>query len=278
MKITFGLVVYNEEKNIRRCLESIKDVADEIVVVHDGECKDNTLKICGEYTDKIFVREHLGGSDPHRLFILKQARNDWIFIIDADEFLSEELKLFLADPDIGEKCAGVAFKWPYWDGKKYGGSSNYRVCLMNRNKCWAISLHNFPIRVLGPVCKVDCLLEHRPEENRLSLSHAWSDKIKKRIPRDANRFLLGFDNLEKYNPGLIDEKFKNWFSSYLAHPLYYAFLNLFKYFLGSYKNVYKDGVSGLIISLQQSLYQFKLALTIWKIKRNGKKVGTFSGI
>ena len=53
-KISVVMVVYHEEKIIRRALNSIKDIADEILILHDGPCKDNTLKICQEYTKNIF--------------------------------------------------------------------------------------------------------------------------------------------------------------------------------------------------------------------------------
>ena len=46
------LVVNNEEKLIRRCLESIKPVSDEIIVIHDGKCLDDSLKITSEFTKK----------------------------------------------------------------------------------------------------------------------------------------------------------------------------------------------------------------------------------
>jgi len=82
--LSICLVVYNEEKMIRRCLESIKNLADEIIIVLDGESQDKTEAICREYTDKIFIRKHIGFSDPHLPFAFEQAKGDWIMRIDAD--------------------------------------------------------------------------------------------------------------------------------------------------------------------------------------------------
>ena len=71
---------------------SICDVVDEIVVVHDGPCKDRSLEICKKYGAKIFIREHVGCADPHIPFIIEQAKSKWILKIDADESISSNLR------------------------------------------------------------------------------------------------------------------------------------------------------------------------------------------
>ena len=81
---------FNEEKNIRNCLETVK-WADEIVVV-DMYSEDRTVEIAKEYTDKIFFFERLGYADPARQFALEKAANDWILSIDADELIPKKLK------------------------------------------------------------------------------------------------------------------------------------------------------------------------------------------
>jgi glycosyltransferase involved in cell wall biosynthesis len=270
MKISFGLVVYNEEALIGRCLDSIKDVADEILIVHDGECTDKTLEIAQKYTNQVFVREHLGGSEPHRIFLLENARNDWVFMIDADEFLSDKLKAFIKNDFINqEECQTAAFKWPFWDGKKYVTHNNYRPCLFDRNKCWAIALHNFSIQTTGKICKFDYILEHQPKEGKIGLQ-LFQTKLLIRIERDAKTFARGYEALNKYNEKLIPVSFKKWFNNYLKHPIFFAYYNLIKHFFGAYKYLYKNGKKGFIVSLQLGLYQYKLAWKVWKMNRKLK--------
>jgi glycosyltransferase involved in cell wall biosynthesis len=81
---------FNEEKNIRNCLETVK-WADEIIVV-DMYSEDRTVEIVKEYTDKIFFFKRLGYADPARQFALEKAANDWILSIDADELVPIKLK------------------------------------------------------------------------------------------------------------------------------------------------------------------------------------------
>ena len=79
----------DEEKNIRRCLESLR-WADEIVVV-DSFSKDRTLEICREYVDRIYQHKWLGYIGQKNL-IKDLANGPWILFVDADEEVSPELR------------------------------------------------------------------------------------------------------------------------------------------------------------------------------------------
>ena len=89
-KLSVVVITKNEEKNILRCLESVKPVADEIVVVDSGS-DDQTTRICSEFGCKVFSRE-FDGYGLQKQFAVNQASNDWVLSIDADEVVSEELK------------------------------------------------------------------------------------------------------------------------------------------------------------------------------------------
>ncbi len=90
MHISVVIITHNEEHNILRCLNSVQDVADEIVVVDSGST-DNTEKICTDFGVKFVHQDWLGYSE-QKNFANSLAANDWILSIDADEELSDELK------------------------------------------------------------------------------------------------------------------------------------------------------------------------------------------
>src|SRR3989338_10954950 len=143
-KISACMVVYNEEKNIRRCLESIKDVVDEIIVVHDGECKDKTLEICREYEAKVFIRPHHGAMEFHVPFCFKQVRGDWILRIDADEFLSDELKENITNLIRKENIIAYEFLWPLWDKqKKLTKNWPHKLCLFRKENVSFLGIVHF---------------------------------------------------------------------------------------------------------------------------------------
>jgi glycosyltransferase involved in cell wall biosynthesis len=88
-KISVVIITLNEEKNIGRCLQSVKDIADEIVVV-DSFSTDKTEDICREFGVK-FIQHAFEDYVRQHTFADAQARYDHIVSLDADEALSEEL-------------------------------------------------------------------------------------------------------------------------------------------------------------------------------------------
>jgi glycosyltransferase involved in cell wall biosynthesis len=88
--ISVVIITFNEEKNIERCIQSVKAVADEILVL-DSYSNDATAQICSNYSVRFIQREWEGYS-ASKNFANQQATHDWILSLDADEALSEELK------------------------------------------------------------------------------------------------------------------------------------------------------------------------------------------
>lgn len=89
-KLSVVLATFNEEKNIGECLESVKDIADEIIVV-DGSSRDKTREIAKSYNAKVFKT-----TNPQIFHINKNKAIDlatcrWVLQLDADERVSPEL-------------------------------------------------------------------------------------------------------------------------------------------------------------------------------------------
>ena len=87
MKVSVVIITLNNVRTIRQVLESIKGWADEIVVVDSGST-DETVKIANEFGCKSQYRE-FDGFGTQKRFAVNQAQNDWIFIVDSDEVVSE---------------------------------------------------------------------------------------------------------------------------------------------------------------------------------------------
>lgn len=83
------IITKNEARNIKRCLDSVA-WANEIIVLDSGSV-DNTVEICKAYTEKVYETDWPGfGIQKNRA--LEKATKDWVLSIDADEWLSDELK------------------------------------------------------------------------------------------------------------------------------------------------------------------------------------------
>jgi len=89
-KLSVVIITFNEERNIGRCLESVKDIADEIVVV-DSFSTDKTREICESYGVK-FIEHTFEGHIKQKNFAISQANYTHQLSLDADEALSEKLK------------------------------------------------------------------------------------------------------------------------------------------------------------------------------------------
>src|SRR4051812_36871776 len=90
VQLSVVIITYNEEKNIGRCIDSVRDVADEIIVV-DSFSTDKTKEICKGKNVR-FIENVFEGHIQQKNFAADQATNDYILSLDADEALSEPLK------------------------------------------------------------------------------------------------------------------------------------------------------------------------------------------
>jgi glycosyltransferase involved in cell wall biosynthesis len=101
VKLSLALIAKNEARCLARCLQSIRAVADEIIVTDTGST-DDTVKIAGQFGAKISHFAWINDFAAARNFALAQATGDWILVLDADEWASEalaqEIKTFIAGP------------------------------------------------------------------------------------------------------------------------------------------------------------------------------------
>jgi len=108
-KISGFVITYNEEKNIRECLETLRWV-DELVIV-DSYSEDGTVEIACEYTDRI-IRHPFAGYVAQAQFASEQTSLPWVMWLDADERLTQraldEIREFFTTSEHRD-YAGAAF-------------------------------------------------------------------------------------------------------------------------------------------------------------------------
>lgn len=89
-KISVVLAVFNEENNLKNCLESVKNLAWEIVVV-DGGSQDKTLEIAKSFGAKIIQTDNPPIFHINKNKAIDAALGDWVLQLDADEVVTEKL-------------------------------------------------------------------------------------------------------------------------------------------------------------------------------------------
>ena len=90
IKLSAIIITFNEEEHIEKCLISLTEVADEIVIV-DSFSTDNTKEICNRFK-VTFIEQGFLGYKEQKNFAMSKASFDHILSLDGDEALSEELK------------------------------------------------------------------------------------------------------------------------------------------------------------------------------------------
>lgn len=105
MKVSLAMIVKNEERCIERCLLSVKDIVDEMIVVDTGSI-DKTKEIAKQCGANVYDFEWVNDFSEARNFSLNQTTGDWILVLDADEFFVSNYKKTIQDfvkngPSIG---------------------------------------------------------------------------------------------------------------------------------------------------------------------------------
>jgi glycosyltransferase involved in cell wall biosynthesis len=104
------MITKNNQDSIEKAISSVKNLVDEIIIADTGS-EDNTKKIAGEYTDKIFDFSWNFNFSEAKNFVVSKAVYDWILNLDADETISEKdsekIKLLVENAD--KKTLGFSF-------------------------------------------------------------------------------------------------------------------------------------------------------------------------
>ena len=198
--ISAVIAVHDEGQVIGRCLESLRGVVDEVIVVHDGLCADRTLEIAAQHGARTFVRDRTGVPEGHTAFAYEVARGEWLLNVDADEFLSDELRANLRSLARAEAVDGYRFRWPEWDGSAYRNPRGpYKLVMMRRDRTSLEGIPHAIERVAGVVRRSDLLLEHRPRNPNYT-ARTFMYKWRRWALVHASTFVADYDTLDTFRP------------------------------------------------------------------------------
>ncbi len=249
-KISAFLVCCNEERNIRRALDSIK-WCDEIVVIDSGST-DETLSICREYTDKIITRQWPGYVEQKR-FGLSQCSNEWVFNIDADEEVSSDLRDDVlqvlsnrnewAQHIKGYEIPRVVFYLGRW-WRKGGWYPEYRLRLVRKDDCeWAGTDPHERATVNGQVARLKGELLHYTY-------HDMADHVR---------------SLNSHSSVAAMSMFEKGKRTSLLKIAFGPPARFIKFFL--VRRGFLEGIAGLIVAHFEAYYVFLKYAKLWELQR-----------
>lgn len=186
--ISLCMIVKNEEKVLKRCLDSVADLADEIIIVDTGST-DRTKEIAARYTDKIFDFKWIDDFSAARNFAFSKATKEYIYSADADEVLSAENRerfLILKENLIPEvEIVQMKYGNQLENGTVYNFDEEYRPKLFKRLRefVWIEPIHE-QVRLDPVVYDSEIVITHMPE-----LNHAPRDLAHFRKQTEAGALL-----------------------------------------------------------------------------------------
>lgn len=167
--ISLCMIVKNEEAVLRRCLDGLTDIADEIIIADTGST-DNTKNIALEYTCNVYDYKWTGDFAAARNFVASKATKEYIYTADADEYLDEEnrekvkrLKSILL-PEI--EIVQMLYCTPPELSTVYNYEKEYRPKLYKRLRefTWIDPIHE-TLRIDPVVYDSEIEVQHRPVSN-----------------------------------------------------------------------------------------------------------------
>lgn len=280
-KLSVIILTYNEEKHLEHCLESVKQVADEIIVV-DSFSTDKTKEIAEKYGAKFFEHEFTNQAEQFNWALDNVSiSGEWILRLDADEYLT---------PDLGKELQNTKL---YENTNITGFYIKRKVIFMER---WIKHGGYYPTWILRLFKKGKARSESREMDEYIILKEGvvgylkndfvdentndlywWTDKHNKFSSREIEAILK--TEKETYREvdgdplGTPTERKRWWKESvYMGMPL---FVRAWGYFL--YRYIFRlgflDGKEGLIFHFLQGFwYRFLVDAKLYERTRNSTKV------
>lgn len=239
--------VYNGEKYLRNCLLSVRELADEIVVV-DHESTDKSLAIAKEFTKKIYSQKNDPTDiDRQKNFGFEKATGEWILSLDADESVPEELA-----KEIREVLKSNKSSTAYWIPRKNiifgkwiehtGWYPDYQLRLFKKGKGKYVSKHvHEDLTVEGGTVQLLSPLVHEAYQTVYQFLHR---------------------GLTIYAPNEAEAMIANGYVFSFADALTFPFREFLSRFFARYG--YKDGFHGLVLSLLMSAYHLAVFAYLWE--------------
>jgi glycosyltransferase involved in cell wall biosynthesis len=248
IKLSVVVSTYNGESRLAKCLDSVKEIADEIIVVNSGST-DKTESVAKKYTKKVYTRPNNSMLNINKNFGFSKASGEWILNLDDDEQITPELTNEIKQ--ILDKGENGNIKG-YWIPRKNiifgkwiehtGWYPDYQMRLFKKG------YGEFPEKNIHELIKINGEIGYL----RNPMIHYNYQSI--------HQFLNKFRII--YAPEEAKE--------YIAKGYKVKYLDAIRFpseeFLSRFfvREGYKDGLHGLILSMLMAFYHFVIFILIWE--------------
>ena len=267
------ILTFNEELHIARCINSIKDIVDEIIVI-DSYSTDNTLKICEELNVRVYQNKFISyGKQVNWVLKNVDIKSKWIFRVDADEYVQKNSLIEITDIISNKQnISGIIIQ--------------RKIKFLNKIINYGLTSPHYTLRIWkygsGMYPDIDTVDDQVEVEGNIYLSKAiiidhnlesftsWLTKQKNYAVREAYSY-----DKEKVNNKLLDKDLSkinksNKYRIYYKLPI---FIRPFILFIYSYffKLGFLSGWQGLVFNFFQILlFRFLVDIKILMLSKKNK--------
>jgi glycosyltransferase involved in cell wall biosynthesis len=191
MSLSVAIIAKNEEASISKCLDSVKDIVDEIVVVDTGST-DKTKEIALQYTSKVFDFPWINDFSAARNFAFDKTSSDFIFWVDCDDTISKKDQEKIKNLDLSDKEI-VLFRYNY-SRDEFGVVE----CVLERERIvkkslglrWQKAIHEY-LPLNGKLSREEIYIDHHKQHGSSERNLEILEKIVKKDSDARNFFYLG---------------------------------------------------------------------------------------
>ena len=245
--LSIVILTHNSEDTIADCLESLKPMDGELIVV-DSKSEDRTGEIAERMGAKVYSRSFVNFSD-QRNFAMQKTHADWVLYIDSDEITTDkfckEVLMVIKNYDSSSGVGGYFISRKTFFLKKDWGFADRVQRLINKDKfiTWEGILHETP-KIKGVFGSIENPILHFTHQNLSSMvekTNEWSEYEAKL-------------RLESHHPKMSSWRF---------------FRVMLSAFLKSYiqEKGYKNGTTGVIESIFQAFSMFITYAKLWEMQQ-----------
>ncbi len=250
LPLSISIITFNEENRLPLVLDSIKDIASEIIVV-DSNSTDKTIEIAESYGAKTYTQDWLGYAEQKNV-ALEKCTNDWVLCLDADEEISPELIESIKSAINDDNCYAYEInRRTHYLGKllKYAWQPDKQLRLIKQSEAKAVWAGDFVHESLRTTTPTKMLAGEVVHYSYKNIADHFTKTIK-------------YAELQAKSYHAKGKKFS------LAKLLFssqFSFIKL--YFL---KRGFLDGIPGLIAGFSAFVYTFLKYAFLWDMYRNDK--------
>lgn len=248
--ISVVVTTFNEAEKLISCLESVKNFADEIVIIDLGS-SDNVKEVCEKFKARIYYHKRVGYVETVRNYATDMAKGDWILVLDPDEQIHEELKNKLKEISKQKKYQAVNIPRKNIFFGKWISHTNWwpdrHVRFFKKGKVkWSDKIHDYPV--------VDGELIELEEREELAIIHNGYKSVNEFLSRQNRYSSIEAENMFK------DGVRFSWIL-FFWKPTREFLVRFIKHF------GFLDGFIGFVLTDLMMVYQLQVMIKLWEKRK-----------